>query len=97
MSDSQAESPSAPVDAPVRKRPKPGERRVQILQALSRLEQLRGEHEKSKRYRDRAKAMMQTSPAKKLPAPIWQVKVPPGGPYPVNPAEPAKEVIGVRH
>ena len=35
MSDSQAESPSAPVDAPVRKRPKPGERRVQILQALA--------------------------------------------------------------
>jgi TetR/AcrR family transcriptional regulator len=40
MSDSQAESSSAPVDAPARKRPKPGERRVQILQALaSMLEQ----------------------------------------------------------
>jgi TetR/AcrR family transcriptional regulator len=40
MSDSQAESSSAPVDTPARKRPKPGERRVQILQALaSMLEQ----------------------------------------------------------
>ena len=40
MSDSPAESSSAPVDAPLRKRPKPGERRVQILQALaSMLEQ----------------------------------------------------------
>jgi TetR/AcrR family transcriptional regulator len=35
MSDSPAESPPAPVDAPARKRPKPGERRVQILQALA--------------------------------------------------------------
>ncbi|MEI7784312.1 MAG: nucleoid occlusion factor SlmA [Betaproteobacteria bacterium] len=35
MSDSQAESPAAPIDTPVRKRPKPGERRVQILQALA--------------------------------------------------------------
>lgn len=35
MSDSPAESPPAPADAPVRKRPKPGERRVQILQALA--------------------------------------------------------------
>jgi TetR/AcrR family transcriptional regulator len=40
MSDSQAESSSAPVEVPARKRPKPGERRVQILQALaSMLEQ----------------------------------------------------------
>jgi len=40
MSDSQAEPTSAPVDTPARKRPKPGERRVQILQALaSMLEQ----------------------------------------------------------
>ena len=39
MSESQAESPSAPseapTEAPTRKRPKPGERRVQILQALA--------------------------------------------------------------
>lgn len=74
-----------------------GQFSVQILRALSRLEQLRGDHAKSKHYRDRADAMMQTSPAKKLPAPIWQMKVPPGGPYPVDPAEPAKEGIGVRH
>jgi TetR/AcrR family transcriptional regulator len=40
MSDSPAESSSAPVEVPARKRPKPGERRVQILQALaSMLEQ----------------------------------------------------------
>jgi TetR/AcrR family transcriptional regulator len=40
MSDSPAESSSAPVEVPARKRPKQGERRVQILQALaSMLEQ----------------------------------------------------------
>lgn len=33
--DSLAESPSRDMEAPVRKRPKPGERRVQILQALA--------------------------------------------------------------
>ena len=35
MSDSPAESTSSPVEPPVRKRPKPGERRIQILQALA--------------------------------------------------------------
>lgn len=35
MSELQTESTSEPSNAPVRKRPKPGERRVQILQALA--------------------------------------------------------------
>ncbi len=35
MSEPESESPPAPPQAPVRKRPKPGERRVQILQALA--------------------------------------------------------------
>ena len=35
MSDSPAESTSSPVEPPARKRPKPGERRIQILQALA--------------------------------------------------------------
>jgi len=40
MSDAENTSPAAVADTPVRKRPKPGERRVQILQALaSMLEQ----------------------------------------------------------
>ena len=35
MSEPESESPAAVPEAPVRKRPKPGERRVQILQALA--------------------------------------------------------------
>lgn len=61
---------------------------VNVFQALAKLEDMRGHQAKAKQLSNYAEALKRASKAQEMPAPVWQVRTAPGGPYGVDAVEP---------